>query len=165
MYEINWDDVTTTTEYGDELKRQLASLEDNVALRIEKAQADQKRAYDEKTDKVPEYKKGELIWLRNSQVKKGTSRKLAVTYVGPYVVTEVVNPLNVKVRKLEGGSSKRVHVNRIRKCYFWPVARPEDETQRSEESELQGRDPVKNVDESLLQLVIPENAFIPRVPI
>ena len=57
-----------------------------------------------------------------------------------------------------------MHVNRIRKCYFWPAARPEDETQRSEESELQGRDPVQNIDEYLLQFVILENAFLPEYP-
>jgi hypothetical protein len=121
------EEVWPATEYGKEVERQLAMMDDFVDLRIEEAQARQRRAYDEKSTEAPVYEKGDWVWLHSPGHKKGASRKLCSPYKGPFVILEKLNQSNVKVCGVRGGRPKRVHCDRLKIYYRRPFSAEEDE--------------------------------------
>ena len=63
------------------------------------------------------YRKGELVWLHNSAVKRGLSPKLVMKWTAPFKVIEKHTPQNYKIQYHRGGRTRRVHANRLKRCY------------------------------------------------
>nr|KAG5699813.1 hypothetical protein BaRGS_013533 [Batillaria attramentaria] len=73
----------------------------------------QKKAYDLRASHTS-YEVGDIVSEINSAAKVGESRKLAPIWKGPYLVTDVVSPILVRVK---GRSRERiVHTDRLRLC-------------------------------------------------
>ena len=116
--DLGEDRATTTTDYAGDVTKQLAAMEDEAALRMERAQTRQRQGYDVRTTEVPEYTEGDVVWLHTPAVKRGESRKLARPYKGPYVIVHRLNDVNVTIRRIQGGRTKRVHCNRLKPCHY-----------------------------------------------
>ena len=63
------------------------------------------------------YRKGELVWLHNSAVKRGLSPKLAKKWTGPFQVVAEHSPQTYQIQHHRGGRTRRVHANRLKRCY------------------------------------------------
>eukprot|EP00118_Oscarella_pearsei_P016993 m.166966 g.166966 ORF g.166966 m.166966 type:complete len:242 (+) comp38920_c0_seq3:90-815(+) len=132
----------STTEYGEKIERQLAMMSDVVELRIEN-QANQRRHYDKRYTEGPTFEEGDWVWLYTPEGKKGLSKKLSSPYKGPFVVVQNLGPSNMKIRKVAGGKTKRVHCDRLKKCHHRPlqdgamapkeVERPNEGDQRNDD--------------------------------
>ena len=85
---------------------------------MERLQTRQRQGYDARTTEVPEYTEGDVVWLHTPAVKRGESRKLAGPYKGPYVIVHRLNDVNVTIRRIQGGRTKRVHCNRLKPCHY-----------------------------------------------
>ena len=93
------------TTYSAQLQTKLASLQDLVHTNITANAQQQKLCYD-KHSHVRSFAPGDLVWL--SVPMRG---KLQPKWQGKWKVTEVKNPINVKIT--DGQTTKVVHVNRL----------------------------------------------------
>ena len=67
------------------------------------------------------FKIGDHVWLTNEKTESGQNSSLKRPYMGPYIVTEVLNVSNYKIRKLrEGSKEKIVNRQRMKKCIMRP---------------------------------------------
>eukprot|EP00118_Oscarella_pearsei_P024332 m.304090 g.304090 ORF g.304090 m.304090 type:complete len:700 (+) comp40844_c0_seq33:2686-4785(+) len=124
------EEAGTTTEYGNEIQQQLAVMQEFSELRISEAQKKQREVYDESSREPSVIEKGDFVWLYSPEVGRGKSKKLSRPYKGPFVV---VKKINVKIKKLKGGKVKRVHVNRVKPCYYNPEPPREEQEEHDEE--------------------------------
>ena len=93
------------TTYSAQLQTKLASLQDLVHTNITANAQQQKLCYD-KHSHVRSFAPGDLVWL-----SVPTHGKLQPKWQGKWKVTEVKNPINVKIT--DGQTTKVVHVNRL----------------------------------------------------
>eukprot|EP00118_Oscarella_pearsei_P022435 m.259562 g.259562 ORF g.259562 m.259562 type:complete len:908 (+) comp40423_c1_seq7:203-2926(+) len=136
------EEVSTTTEYGNEVKQQLAMMQDFTELKVAEAQKKQREAYDERSGELPTFEKGDLVWLYSPEVGRGKTKKLSRPYKGPYIIVQKIGGVNVKVKKLKGGKVQRVHLNRVKACYYHPQppgAEPDEEDEDREPAETARR--------------------------
>ena len=73
----------------------------------------QKRIYDQKL-KQTTFEKGDLVYKLNSASVKGVTKKLQPIYNGPYVVTQILSPVTIKIEGRKG--AEVVHHDRLRIC-------------------------------------------------
>ena len=86
LLETPVEDANCTTGHCDEIKNKLTVLQEITETKIIEAQWRQRKTYDKDVRKVPEYAKGDLVWLYSPQVKKGQSSKFCRPYRGPYEI-------------------------------------------------------------------------------
>ncbi|EZA51547.1 hypothetical protein X777_09756 [Ooceraea biroi] len=70
--------------------RNFNSIRDQVAQRIEQSQQRQKIDYDRRRKTPRQYKKGDLIMIRNFKSTPSISRKLIPQFRGPYEIVKVL---------------------------------------------------------------------------
>lgn len=81
---------------------------------------------------------GDRVYLYIPAIQKGTTRKLASLWRGPYTVIDRLGPVNYRIQ-LIGNRSKVsvVHRNRLKLCYEDPVGvTPDVDTQTDELTDL-----------------------------
>ena len=106
------------TDYARHLQEQQHSARELVDAHLTAAQARQRANYNRgSTMDEDGYRKGELVWLHNSAVKRGLSPKLVKKWTGPFKVIEKHSPQNYKIQYHRGGRTRRVHTNRLKRCY------------------------------------------------
>lgn len=109
------------TDYVQQLREQQCLTQELVDAHITSAQQRQTFNYNKNAQApVAGYCLGDLVWLFNIALKKGLSTKLARPWLGPYVVSAKYSDRNYGVRLPHGGRSKRVHFNRLKRCYRRP---------------------------------------------
>lgn len=135
-------------EYKSELVKNLRKIHEEVQHYDNIMR--QKRERDALNDKkTKEFKIGDLVWLYTRPAKKGLSPKLMHPWHGPYRIVEILSPLNVKIRALNGRVIKQaVHVTRLKK-YNSPEYPREDVPMLPEEDNF-------NLDEEIAEEDIPE---------
>lgn len=106
-FTYNYDD------YLMELRQRLHLSHKEARDHLEKSKAIYKHYYD-RTLKPVNFNVGDQVLLQNEQVKKGTSRKLTPSWLGPFLV-EAVEGVNVVIKI--GRKTQKVHMNRLKK-YF-----------------------------------------------
>lgn len=93
---------------------------------ISEAQRKQKKGYDDrnKLDQGVPFKEGDLVWLINTAVPKGLSRKFHQQWAGPCKILGRLGSMNYHIKPETGnGKAKVVHRNRLEPA----PRRPKDE--------------------------------------
>lgn len=106
----------TVQHYSEQLKQDLRAAYSYVCDHMGHKLQDQKTYYDNRVEGKP-FEKDDLVWLHNSAVPRGKSRKLHRPWTGPFrVVTRVAD----SVYRLQHTRHPRrrvvVHFNRLKKC-------------------------------------------------
>ncbi|RNA44443.1 hypothetical protein BpHYR1_047157, partial [Brachionus plicatilis] len=60
------------------------------------------------------FKKGDTVWLKNEQIKKGECKKFIFSWKGPYIVIKNINNINYIVKPLYKNKGRPITVNRVR---------------------------------------------------
>ena len=95
------------------LQEVLQDVHADVRKNLGVAQATTKRDYDVKAH-VTSFEVGDLVYLQNTAHRAGLSRKFCPTYLGPYMVVEVLSPYLYRVE-----DRKRVmvlHHDKLKLC-------------------------------------------------
>lgn len=98
----NYDDYLSELKYKLQLSHQMARDE------CLKSKISNKKRYDIKT-KIVQYKVGDKILITN----EGRDTKLHNPFIGPFEITEIVSPVNVRIKK--NNKDKIVHITRTKK--------------------------------------------------
>jgi hypothetical protein len=112
--------------YVDELVDKLRQADTVVRERLAKLAA-QRSADNEAITNMTHFDIGDKVWVTSPAVPKGTSRKLASRWAGPFQVIDVdanqldytVHPLDKLGRLINIARSRVVHINRL-KSYVDP---------------------------------------------
>ena len=99
--------------YVQQLQDQLDEIHVFASEKITISSHAMKKYYDVKALGM-NYEVGTSVWLHNPQRRKGKSPKLSRNWDGPYVVTDPVNEIVVRIRKSPQAKPKVVHVNRLK---------------------------------------------------
>ena len=98
------------------MKNVFETVTKNRNLKMNKA----KIRHDRKI-KPKRYKKGDLVWIKNEQTKKGENPSLKMPYTGPFQVVEVLNDNNyICKRPIKYSKKKVVNIQRMKKCFMRP---------------------------------------------
>jgi hypothetical protein len=118
---IQYDSTDKISEYIKKMQESTKMIEKEVKRNLEKAMAKNEKEFRKRNGErelVNNFKMNELVLLDNkAAAKKGSTKKLEPKFIGPFRVTEVTGPVNVKVKNLTGTIEKVVHINRIKKFY------------------------------------------------
>ena len=85
--------------------------------KISEAQRKQKKGYDDRNniDKSTPFKVGDRVWLNDTAVPKGLSRKFHLQWSGPYTVLNRLGSTNYHIKPESGNRKpKVVHRNRLK---------------------------------------------------
>ncbi len=104
--------------YCDQLRLKLDRSFEVARENLKVSHATSKTRYDLRAKSV-KYEVGDLVWLHDPSRKKGVCRKFAKSWKKLYQVLEVLDDVNVKIRKGRRGRVLVVHKNRI-KPYLGP---------------------------------------------
>jgi hypothetical protein len=121
--ESDWRAKETKAEGGDDCYEERVR---NLALQLHEANkmAGQhsklshqtaKRYYDRQT-KLEQFKKGDLVYLRDPTHKRGKAKKFSYQFKGPFEIECKISPLIYRIRTGEGMSTV-VHINRLKRAY------------------------------------------------
>ena len=105
------------SNYCDELEKSMKDVQRVVKENISEAQRKQKKGYDNRNnlDKSAPFKVGDRVWLNDTAVPKGLSRKFHLQWSGPYTVLNRLGGTNYHIRPESGNrKSKVVHCNRLK---------------------------------------------------
>ena len=96
------------------LERDMQEAHELAREQLKKSHARQKRQYDRRTD-PGEWNVGRAVWLFNPTKRVGKSPKLTVFWEEePYVITEKVNDVVVKIQRSRRTKPRIVHVDRLK---------------------------------------------------
>jgi len=105
--------------YISNLRRDIDLIANTVHQNILVNQEKHKHYYDLKTRPVT-FSVGNLVWLFDDAIKIGETRKLHNFYRGPFIITEVINDIAVRLQNPENNKIilKPVKINRLKLCYL-----------------------------------------------
>ena len=96
---------TSTTEYAAQLRTSLNKAYQMVRERVRMKQNRQKEVYDKRIHGPP-HSPGDLVWLHNAKVPRGTNKKFHKPWNGPYRVLE----------KISDSKKQVIHFDRSKHC-------------------------------------------------
>ena len=89
--------------YCDELEKTLKDVQRVVRKNIGEPQRKQKKAYGRNSvEKETPFKQGDRVWLNNTAVPKGLSRKFHQQWAGPYKVLSRLGNTNYHIEPVSG---------------------------------------------------------------
>ena len=119
--------------YAEQVREALKQAYENVAKTRDVKMDKVKLRHDRKV-RAADYKKGDRVWLLDTTTETGKSKKLSRQWKGPYVIEEVIGPVNYCIRSTAPNSRPSVvHKNRLKMCYSSKIAE-EEPTEESAEN-------------------------------
>ncbi|KAK3915790.1 Gag-Pol polyprotein, partial [Frankliniella fusca] len=97
------------------VRRTMQDIHETVAHMSKKAAKRMKEYYDRTASLAP-FKEGDKVYLYYPRRKKGISTKLLTRWEGPYVVLNILNDCNARIKNLENNKVVIVHIDRLAKC-------------------------------------------------
>ena len=110
---VNRETSDTPADYAKQLIDRLSETYGEVRRNLKGAQKRQKTYYDRRVY-PKKFNVGDLVYRRNSSVRKSQSRKLSPLFTGPYIVTEVLSPYLYRVQ--DRRKVLVLHHDRIKLC-------------------------------------------------
>ncbi|UYV78634.1 K02A2.6-like, partial [Cordylochernes scorpioides] len=101
-----------TNEYISHLEERMLSIHQWAREKLHLSSEKMKDRYNVKTSHNT-FKEGEMVWLHNSQRKKGLSPKLQYQWEGPYKIIKRLNDVIYRIQKTPTSKPKVVHYNRL----------------------------------------------------
>ena len=107
-------------EYVRDLKDRLKTIHDVTMSHIAENQSKMKAAYDAKVVRSRDYKVGETVWLHDPSSKPNECHKLRLKWVGPFIVTDVLEYNNYRLKHIQTGKVVQNFVNsdRLKAAYI-----------------------------------------------
>lgn len=102
-------------DYVSALRNKTDEIHRLVNTNLEKARTRQKAYYDQRTKPTSGLKVNDLIMLKNFKNKVGLSKCFESKFIGPFIVTRLINEVSIQVRALDRSKTFVVHANRIKK--------------------------------------------------
>ncbi|KAK3915960.1 Retrovirus-related Pol polyprotein from transposon 297 [Frankliniella fusca] len=96
------------------VRRTMQDIHETVAHMSKKAAKRMKEYYDRTASLAP-FKEGDKVYLYYPRRKKGISTKLLTRWEGPYVILNILNDCNARIKNLEN-KVVIVHIDRLAKC-------------------------------------------------
>ena len=107
----------TPSEYAAHLKYSLANAYEHVRKCTGAQQQRQKELYDRRVHGQL-HDIGELVWLHQSAVPRGSSKKLYHPWTGPYRVLKRLSDANYRIQHIEHPRKRMVvHFDRLKSCH------------------------------------------------
>ena len=100
-------------DYAHEMVHNMESAFDTVRDNLKQSAVHQKTQYDKRGVTDRKIKVGTVVWLHDPQRKKGVCQKFKVQWLGPFVVTSVLDDLVCRIQKTSRSKPKVVHVDRL----------------------------------------------------
>ena len=103
-------------EYVKDLKSRLELIHRIHNSQLQANATKLKETYDATVARPYDYKIGEKVYLKDSVLKKGESKKLKRPFTGPYLITQKLGNHNVQLQEISTGRilPRLIHVNRIK---------------------------------------------------
>jgi hypothetical protein len=123
-------------EYVEEKRNRMRKSFDLVRQNLGVAAARRKERYDLKV-KPNRFEVGEYVWYYYPRKLVGKSAKWQAAYQGPFLVVDIINPVNYVIQKSPRANRQVVHVDKLKRCYFetpspWTTGRPEQPDEQSD---------------------------------
>ncbi|KAG5863445.1 hypothetical protein JTB14_036159 [Gonioctena quinquepunctata] len=99
--------------YASELLERLRRVYADVYKNTEKAKPGRAKKYNKNTEEH-KFNLGDQVYLKDMAVKRGLSKKLVRSWIGPYRIIEMIGPVTCRIRKCGGRDEQIVHVNRLK---------------------------------------------------
>lgn len=106
------------TNYVAELQKRLHTAFTKAHEQLNQASDRQVYYYDRKTSNVT-YQIGDLVYLFDTSVKRGLSKKLSKPWLGPFRIIEAIGPVTFKIKELNKNRIQIVHANRLKPCKYY----------------------------------------------
>ncbi|XP_038064778.1 uncharacterized protein LOC119735148 [Patiria miniata] len=139
------------TEYAIHLRERMHEAHEKARVHLHKAAKHQKRNY-QVAGKPKCLEPGTAVMLTVEQRTVGLSPKLQPRWEGPYLVTEVLNDVNVRIQRGSRHKPKVVHINRLKrfvgevdKSWWMPKSPALQQLPGSEELEEEGEEEAPRV--------------------
>lgn len=107
----------TLENYRSELVQRLAISHRLASDALVQAAQTRKTRHD-KTSRDPQYKVGDPVYLQVAAHRRGTARKLAPSWCGPFRIVEVLSDITCRIRRIGEREEKIVHVNRLKPAHL-----------------------------------------------
>ena len=101
-------------DYAYRLRSTLQDVHENARSNLKLAASKQRRMYDRNTMSRT-FSKGDWVWLRSTQKKKGVTPKLMTKWVGPYLVIAKLTDVVYRIQMSQRAKPKVIHLNRLKK--------------------------------------------------
>ena len=109
------DEPECDTYYVEELRDRLRQVHERARQALQANSARQKKNYDRRAVGGG-FAVGDFVWLFRNARKPGVSRKLALPWDGPYLITSVLGDVVYRIQKTQRSKPMVVHNDRL-KCY------------------------------------------------
>jgi hypothetical protein len=106
----------TPDSYATMLQNELPNVYKQVKQNIELSVKPNKIRHD-RTVRAAVFKVNEYCWVLDTAKLKGVSKKLSHRWKGPYIVVEVIDDANYKVKLVQGKKTITVNKSRLKRCY------------------------------------------------
>lgn len=107
-----------TAGYADKIKKTLKIAHERVRINRDIKMLKAKLIYDRQVMAAP-FKRGDAVWLKNDETKKGQCKKFIYKWKGPYLVTEKVNDVNYIIKPLyKKGRGITVNRSRLKRHFY-----------------------------------------------
>ncbi|KAK3924606.1 Toxin RelE4 [Frankliniella fusca] len=97
------------------VRRTMQDIHETVAHMSKKAAKRVKEYYDRTASLAP-FKEGDKVYLYYPRRKKGISTILLTRWEGPYMILNILNDCNARIKNLENNKVVIVHIDRLVKC-------------------------------------------------
>ena len=114
---LDWPE--SSTDYAKWLREQLQMAWERAGNSYKESASHQKRYYDRNTQER-RHSRGDLVWLHQVRLKKGTSPKLQNPWCGPWMVIDRLSDVTYRIQQGPSGKPKVIHIDRL-KTYFGDI--------------------------------------------
>ena len=108
--------LSTVDNYAQKSRKLLEESFDRVRVHLAVGHQKQKQIYDRQVHGDP-YKEGDNVWLLDTVIQKGQSRKFHHPWKGPYQIVQKISDCDYHIKSLTDQQCEQiVHFNRLKLC-------------------------------------------------